>query len=77
LSNNDALILFFLENILIPIGQICIILFGFMGIFLLIKYKTWSFFSKASKKELVLFKTGALGFILIGIISIILAILSN
>ena len=77
MANSNTLIQYILEYLLIPLGQISILLFGFMGIFLAIKYRTLSFSSKATKIEIVLFKTGGFGFLIIGAISIILAIFSN
>ena len=77
MSNSSTIIIFILEYLLIPLGQVSIIIFGVMAIFLVIKYRSLSFFNDATKKEIFLLKSGGYGFIIIGSISVILAIVSS
>jgi len=65
----------FIEAILIPISQICIYIFGFSSIYLLIKYRTLVFWEKATKKELMFPVVGFFGGLIFGILAVIIAVI--
>ena len=65
------------EYLVIPLGQISLLLFGIMGIYLVIKYKSLSFWWSATKKEMVFVKIGLCGFLVFGLIGVIMAIFSE
>ena len=70
------LIIKLLEYVVIPLGQISLLLFVVMSIILIIKYKTFAFFWNAKKKEMIFVKVGLLGFLIFGAAGILLSILS-
>jgi len=62
------------EGLLIPITQIFIYIFGFSSIYLLIKYRSLAFWEKATKKEMLFPTVGFLGGVVVGLISIVFAV---
>ena len=75
--NSGSEIAFIVERVIIPMGQLSLLLFGCVGIYLVFKYRTLAFWWSASRKELFFVKVGFFGFVLLSGIGILLALLSS
>ena len=74
MMNNQHLTVWLLENIVIPFGQVFVLLFGCSAIYLAIKYRTLAFWWSATKKEMLFVRIGIIGFLVFALIAIAMAV---
>ena len=66
-----------LEYFIVPAAQISILLYAIYGIYLLYKYKTFYLSGEMSKRESRVMNAALAGFLIFGILGVIVALLSQ
>ena len=51
------------EYVIIPLGQLFLLAFGVLGMYLVVKHKSLAFWEKADRKQLMVMKIGFGGFV--------------